>query len=389
MMKRMLAFAMAVMIAFAALPALAEELGDDLDDEELTADQAAAVEALDAVDAEAEPIVVVGAVYQEATLADFSRNSPAIYTAKVESKYSMFAERSTKSKRLFYSKNSGYSIDVLYVGSAWVIGRAPDGTIAYILRDYIYDVTPVDPTTTPRYGTQKSAYIATTATTCHVRKSMSDQDACWVVLNPGTLLSIWQLCDGWAIVPYWRTYGYINLNELTDLIPVSPTDTPISPDSPIAAYTSYYNMSQDETNLSRLVNIEVACDYLCRTMQPGETLNFNKQIGPYRKSRGYQPAWVLINGTSVKGYGGGTCQVSSTLFNAVIQLPGITVLHRRPHGPAGAKYLPHGVDAAVGNENLNLIFRNDYPFPIRVEGHTSNDGALLMVIWRADTMLPE
>ena len=46
------------------------------------------------------------------------------------------------------------------------------------------------------------------------------------------------------------------------------------------------------------------------------------------------------------------------------------------------KYLPHGVDAAVGNKTQNLRWRNDYDFPIRVEAHTSGDGALCMLIYR-------
>ena len=132
------------------------------------------------------------------------------------------------------------------------------------------------------------------------------------------------------------------------------------------------------------MNISVACQRLTRVMQPGERLDFNANVGPYRPGNGYKQAPVLINGVAKPGYGGGTCQVSSTLYNALLQLPGIEILQRRPHGPGGAKYLPHGVDAAVGNENLNLRFRNDYDFPIRVEGHSSGDGALLMVIYRVD-----
>ena len=150
------------------------------------------------------------------------------------------------------------------------------------------------------------------------------------------------------MVPYWRTYGYIPLETLTELIPVSPTDTPLDDDTPIAAYTSYYDMAQNDVNKSRIVNIRVACERLTRVMQPGEELDFNDDVGPYRKSLGYQPAWVLMDGTSVLGYGGGTCQVSSTLYNALLQLPKVEILQRRPHGPSGAKYLPHGVDAAGG-----------------------------------------
>lgn len=389
MMKRILAFALAAVLAAGTLPAaIAEELEEEEDFSGATISEQEMEEllALDQENEEEEIVYVVGEVYQEPSRKDFNTKSPAIYTCKVKANYSLFSERDVTSTRVYMNGNA-YTADVLFVGSAWAILRAKDGSIGYIKRDHIYNVTPIDKVNTPPYGVQKSIYLATTATTCHVRKSMSDQDDNWVVLNPGTMLSIWRIQDGWAIVPYWRTYGYIDMNELTDLIPVSPTDNAISCDTPIAAYTSYYSMSQDEINLSRLVNIEVACRRLTRVMQPKEVLNFNANVGPYRPGNGYQQAWVLINGTSKPGYGGGTCQVSSTLYNALMQLPGIEILQRRPHGPSGAKYLPHGVDAAVGSDSLNLRFQNHYEFPIRVEGHTSNDGALLMVIYRADTML--
>ena len=53
------------------------------------------------------------------------------------------------------------------------------------------------------------------------------------------------------------------------------------------------------------------CELMSRVMQPGEALNFNKQIGPYTKANGYFPAPVLVNGGSQIGSGGGTCQSSS------------------------------------------------------------------------------
>lgn len=377
MLKRFVAFLTALCLLMAALPAVSEEEESAVSEEELEE-----LKKLDEDEDEDAPITAAGPVYQEKNREDFDKSSPAIYTCRILEQSSLFAERDTTSKRLVYNKAS-VTADVLYVGSTWVILRYKD-TIGYIKRQRIYDVTPVDSVNTPPYGVQKSCYIATTAKECPVYKSMSESDESWVVLNPGTMLSIWQLQDGWAIVPYWRTYGYISLNDLADFIPVSPTDTPLDTDTPIAAYTSYYSTSTAGTNPSRIVNISVACQRLTRVMQPGERLNFNADVGPYRPGNGYKQAPVLINGVAKPGYGGGTCQVSSTLYNALLQLPGIEILQRRPHGPGGAKYLPHGVDAAVGNENLNLRFRNDYDFPIRVEGHTSDDGALLMVIYRVD-----
>ena len=117
--------------------------------------------------------------------------------------------------------------------------------------------------------------------------------------------------------------------------PRLPHGYPPDDDTPIAAYTSYYDMAQNDVNKSRIVNIRVACERLTRVMQPGEELDFNDDVGPYRKSLGYQPAWVLMDGTSVLGYGGGTCQVSSTLYNVLLQLPKVEILQRRPHGPSG------------------------------------------------------
>lgn len=373
-MKRWIALLLALCLLMSTA-ALAEEGADVADDQTM-----AELKELDEVNEDEEDEPVAGPVYHEKELSDFDASSPALYTCRVLAKSSAYTQRSKDADKVFYNASS-VNAEVLYVGATWAIIRY-QGKIGYIKRSRLHAAAPVDASATPPYGVQKCTYIARTAVTCPLYKSMSTDDASWLVMNPGTLVGLWVIQDGWAVVPYWRTYGYIPLDALTDLIPVSPTDTPLSEETPIAAYTSYYKMTQDKTNKSRIVNIRVACERLTRVMQPGESLDFNKDVGPYRKALGYQEAWVLIDGTSVKGYGGGTCQVSSTLYNAVLQLPGVEILQRRPHGPDGAKYLPHGVDAAVGNDAINLRFRNNYDFPIRVEGHTSDDGALTMVVYR-------
>jgi len=117
-------------------------------------------------------------------------------------------------------------------------------------------------------------------------------------------------------------------------------------------------------------------------LQPGQEFNANKVMGPYNPRKGYLKAGVLTEGTTTLGYGGGTCQVSSTLYNVLIQLPKIQIKWRRPHGGNGASYLPIHCDAAVGNDALNLIFVNGYDFPIRILGTSNDDGALMMRIYR-------
>jgi len=109
----------------------------------------------------------------------------------------------------------------------------------------------------------------------------------------------------------------------------------------------------------------------------------NRILGDRNGENGWKVATGIRNGVYVEEYGGGVCQVSSTLYNIICQMPGLTILQRRPHGYGGASYLPIHCDAAVGNDSLNLIFVNGYDFPIRIEGHSKDDGALLMLIYRA------
>ena len=325
----------------------------------------------------------IGEQYQEPAKEEFSASSPAIYTAKLQGNISIYSEKNTESPHVVDGRNDGYNVEVLYVGTFWCVVRY-NGKLGYSKREKLSNFKTAGTNTMP-YGVQKHSYVAKTANITYVRIAMSHEDPYWVVLKPGTTLTIWKIMDGWAIVNYQRCYGYIDLNDLTDLVPVSPTDTPVSDESPIAAYTSYYGMAQSETNLNRLNNIQVACAFLRRVIMPGETYNCNQIWGPYREATGYKQAPVLINGETKPGYGGGTCQASSTIYNALIQLPGIEIINRHAHGPSGAAYLPHGVDAAVGDDskNLNLIFRNNYDFPIRIDAQSNDDGALCMLIYRA------
>ena len=334
--------------------------------------------------------VVQGEVYHEKTKEDFDMNSPALYTGVIRTDYGkvIWAEKSTEKGTKSYPA-AGKKVDILYVGLRWLIVRR-DNIIGYVKREYIHksDIETIDPANTPPFNVQKHTYIAKTASTCHVRKSMvpskgsGDDGNNWVILKQGTELSIWKFYKGWAMVNYQREYGYIDPNELTDLIPVSPTDEELFEDSPIAAYTSYYNMYQTEKNLNRIHNIKTGCGYITRVLQPGEKFDANKIMGPYNPSKKYKQAGVLADGGAKLGYGGGTCQVSSTLYNVLIQLPHLEINHRRPHGGNGAAYLPIHCDAAVGNKELNLIFTNRYDFPIRIIGTSNDDGALLMRIYR-------
>ena len=262
-----------------------------------------------------------------------------------------------------------------------------EGHVGFIIRTWIDEnCTTIDPSSTPPYGVVPMKYVATATAACNVYTQPSTASAAnSIVVGAGSKISILEFVNGFAKVLYYRSYGYVDATLLTDLVVVSPTENPLSNDTPIAAFCSFFAYNTGASgNDGRCKNIVRSCELMTRTMQVGEELNFNANIGPYKKANGYFPAPVLIAGGSQLGYGGGTCQSSSTLYNTVRQLNGVTVLMRRPHGPGCARYLPMHQDAAVGNDNLNFIFRNDCEYPFRIVAESTGEGTICIQIFRVD-----
>lgn len=103
-----------------------------------------------------------------------------------------------------------------------------------------------------------------------------------------------------------------------------------------------------------------------RWLQPGESFSFNRAVGSWSSDSGYKRAPVSYDGELVPSWGGGVCQASTTLYNAAV-LSGLTVLERHRHRWT-ARYVAPGRDAAVAYPNIDLRFRNDHSWPVRLEG---------------------
>lgn len=281
------------------------------------------------------------------------------------------------------SKNVRVKVHALY--PTFVLISVPgDKTTGYVSRTCLEDPKIPDPVNTPPYGVDFNHFITRIAAQDAPVTTEAGGGETLITLHEGARVSLIGFENGYGKLIYHRQYGYIDSRLMDEIIPVYETPEDAGEDKPIAAYTSFYKIAQDESNLNRMNNIAVACQKLCEYPMPaGSNLDFNRDMGPYRASNGYLPAGVLVDGNLQQGYGGGTCQVSSTLYNVVLQLPGLTVLQRRAHGDNGASYLPIGVDAAVGSTTLNFRFRNDYPFAVRIDAH-SQDGALTIAIYRAE-----
>jgi len=254
----------------------------------------------------------------------------------------------------------------------------------YANRLWIENPRTIDPATTPPYGVEFNHFLAVIGPEPAPITSQPGGGDTLITLYSGAWLSFIGFEEGYAKVIYHRQYGYVDSNRFSSLVPVSYHPEAAGTDHPIASYTSFYKITTDESNLNRIHNLKVACEKMEKiVLKPMDKLNFNDDIGPYRRSEGYLPAGTITEDGLTQGVGGGTCQVSSTLYNVVLQLPGINVLYRRAHGNNGASYLPIWVDAAVGNKTQNFRIRNEYDFPIRFDTCVQ-DGAITIAMYRAE-----
>ena len=117
---------------------------------------------------------------------------------------------------------------------------------------------------------------------------------------------------------------------------------------------------------SRTENIRIGTEKFNRlTIRSGESVSFNKVAGKRTEANGYQPALEIAYGSYVEGIGGGICQVSSTLYNAVVNA-GLTVNKRTPHA-IPSSYVDKGKDATVSDDRYDFVFTNNTGADIYIE----------------------
>ena len=172
--------------------------------------------------------------------------------------------------------------------------------------------------------------------------------------------------------------------ELTDgyLTPVVMEGTlTYSPDFVLAG-TCTTGFSTSSSN--RINNIEVAAGHLNNlVVMPGQEISVSDIIKPRTTANGYKSAGAYLNGRTVPAIGGGICQVSSTVYNAV-KNAGLTVLERHPHSMP-VHYLPLGLDAAISAGSKDLRFRNDYSAPVILQAYTEGKNLIVnCLVWNHD-----
>ena len=129
-----------------------------------------------------------------------------------------------------------------------------------------------------------------------------------------------------------------------------------------------------QTNISgsqqRSTNIKLAAAALDNTViWPNKQLSFNEIVGPRTPERGYLPAPVILMGASNYDYGGGVCQVSSTVYNAALEAK-LQIVERHPHSKP-VHYVPIDRDATVAYGGYDLCIRNQTDNPVIIKSQVS------------------
>lgn len=143
----------------------------------------------------------------------------------------------------------------------------------------------------------------------------------------------------------------------------------------LGTYTTRY----DPTNKNRSNNLEISAKKINGTIiMPGETFSYNQTVGERTIAEGYKEAGAYAGGRVVQDVGGGICQTSSTLYNAVL-LANLEIVDRSNHQFL-TSYVPAGRDATVAWGSIDFQFKNTREYPIKIEASVKN-GVCTMSIY--------
>lgn len=139
--------------------------------------------------------------------------------------------------------------------------------------------------------------------------------------------------------------------------------------------TKIYNKDEERQN-----NIGITCKALTsKEIRPGETFSFCETVGKSTTEKGYQEADIYVEGEKKQGLGGGNCQVSTTLYNAVVQIPELEIVERHLHS-GHVPYIEEGKDAAVAYGSYDFKFKNNTQDVIKIVMENTNDNITAKII---------
>lgn len=165
-----------------------------------------------------------------------------------------------------------------------------------------------------------------------------------------------------------------NSTSTTNLNTNNEQDNPLQPkEEEISSFTTkIYTKDSERQN-----NISITCSSLNDTViKKGETFSFCDTVGKATSSKGYQKADVFQNGKVVQALGGGNCQISTTLYNAVLNTSNLNITERHSHSNS-VPYIESGKDAAVAYGSYDFKFVNNNDFDIKIKAENTKNEVII------------
>lgn len=297
------------------------------------------------------------------------------YTAKTSCQFHL---RDTPDGRKLITVPEGKTIWIIELADDWCLAKY-HGVTGYCKTSWIYSLISLDPRLYPSPQIQyaPTGYIVMTGDTW-----IQAGDFDGTTVSAGKQVCASYGCDGSCRLPVWRSEQILDVNTV-EYHPFVAWEN-AEPGDVIGGFTTFYSGSQGKKHPEgRESNILIGCERINgRVVAAGETFSFNKYCSPYTKGNGYRLAPNISR--DGEGYGGGICQVTTTLYNAVLTLP-LKIEAWSIHKYAGVSYVPQFFDAAVGTHS-DLSFTNTLPYPIRVQA-TAENGVINMMITRAENVI--
>lgn len=164
-----------------------------------------------------------------------------------------------------------------------------------------------------------------------------------------------------------RNFENIEL-KVDDIIPEIQYDLVRNIDSVLSNFTTKFN-SADE---NRSYNIKLACSKLSEViLKPGDVFSMNEVLGPRTAENGYLDAPVIYKNELVPGPGGGVCQVTTTLYNAVLKAC-LKVVERSHHSMT-LGYVKPSQDATIAEGSIDFRFKNNMDYPIYINAEVKKN----------------
>lgn len=166
-------------------------------------------------------------------------------------------------------------------------------------------------------------------------------------------------------IPFYYSYPSITSDELGEKL--------------FANSMASYSTSYASSGSNRASNVARAASLINgKILMPGDVFSFNDTVGKRTVANGFSTAPEYVDGKTVDGIGGGTCQVSSTLYNAVIYAD-LEIVTRTNHMFA-VSYVPNGQDATVADSGPDFKFKNNTAYPIKIAAYTGGGQITVSII---------